>query len=143
MRAGCRFLALTALGGLVGAGLAGCETPQQVVQQKEDLLSAAGFVIRPADTPKREHALHTLPPDKFVRHDHDGHVIWVMADPLVCNCLYIGDQKAFDAYRHEVFTRQIADERQMTASMYQDQFDWGGWNWGPWGPGWWAGPGWW
>ena len=37
--------------------------------QKEDLLAAAGFQVRPADSPHRVAALKLLPPNKFVRED--------------------------------------------------------------------------
>jgi hypothetical protein len=139
MRASCAWIGGVAFCAL----LAGCQTPQQAVSAKEDMLAAAGFTVRPADTPARETALHTLPPDKFVTHTHNGNLVYVMADPLVCNCLYIGNQQAWDRYKNELFTQHIADEQQMTATMYQDRWDWGGWDWGPWGPGWWGGPGWW
>ena len=62
---------------------------------------------------------------------------YVYADPVVCNCLYIGDQKAYGAYRQDVLAKKIADEQQMAAMTYQDSWDWGRWDWGPWGGGWW------
>ncbi len=83
MRASCAWIGGVAFCAL----LAGCQTPQQAVSAKEDMLAAAGFTVRPADTPARETALHTLPPDKFVTHTHNGNLVYVMADPLVCNCL--------------------------------------------------------
>jgi hypothetical protein len=36
-----------------------------------------------------------------------------------------------------MLTKHIVDEQQMTAQMYQDNWDWGGWDWGRWGHGWW------
>ena len=36
------------------------------VQDKEDMLAAAGFTLVPANTPQRQAALKTLPPHKFV-----------------------------------------------------------------------------
>ena len=47
-------------------GIAGCVSPQQQVGQKEDLLAAAGFQVRPADSPHRVAAMRRLPPNKFV-----------------------------------------------------------------------------
>src|ERR1700733_10458025 len=44
-------LGLGMAGLLLGAcGLTACQTQQQQVQQREDLLSAAGFIVRPANT---------------------------------------------------------------------------------------------
>ena len=55
-------------------------------------------------------------------------VRYVYADPLVCACLYVGDQAAFGRYRQEVFQRQLANEQSMTAQMNQ-----AAWDYGPWG----------
>jgi hypothetical protein len=109
-----------------------------VVTDKEDMLAAAGFAYRPADTPQRIAALHALPPHKFAHQVRNGMVVWIYADPTICNCLYAGNEAAYDAYRHEVFERHIADEQAMAASMNEDaaasiSMDWGPWA-GPWGP---------
>ena len=58
-------LGLGIAGLLLGiCGLTACQTQQQVVEQREDLLSAAGFIVRPANTPERQAMLHRLPPHK-------------------------------------------------------------------------------
>ena len=65
-----------------------------------------------------------------------GGLRYIYADPVVCNCLYVGDP--FNAYKKEVFTRNIVNEQQLTAETYSDQWSWAGWDWGAWGPrGWW------
>jgi hypothetical protein len=111
------------------------------VQDKENLLAAAGFDVRPAATPEAEAELKSLPANKFVTRAKGDHVEYLYADPLVCNCLYTGDQKAFGTYKREVFERNLADQQQMTAQMYREPPNWWyGWNWGPWG---WSGPAWW
>jgi hypothetical protein len=120
--------------------LCACESMQRWVSDKEDLLAAAGFDVHPANTPQREAELKTLPANKFVSRAKDGHIEYLYADPLVCNCLYTGDQQAFNAYKREVFQRRLADEQQLTAQMYQEPpWYWQGWSWGPWGwgPPWW------
>ena len=99
------------------------------VQNKEDMLAAAGFTLVPANTPQRLAALKALPPHKFVHQVRNNGVIFTYADPTICDCLYVGDQAAYDRYRQNVFVKNIADEQQMTAQM--NQMDWG-----PWGPGW-------
>lgn len=117
--------------------LAGCETMQDRISHKEDMLSAAGFTLLPANTPQRQSELSTLPPNKFIRRDQDDQVTYVYADPVVCDCLYIGTQQAYGTYKQDMFTQRIANEQQMTALEYQNAWDWGGWDWGPWGRGWW------
>ena len=103
--------------------LAACETTAQRIGSKEDTLAAAGFTV--------------LPANKFVPKTTGDTTQYVYADPVVCGCLYIGDQKAYGAYRQDVLTKKIVDEQQMTAMTYQDNWNWGGFDWGPWGHGWW------
>ena len=110
-------------------GMVGCATPQQQVTQKEDLLAAAGFQVRVADTPQRLAAMKRLPPNKFVTRVVNGQPIYQYADPLVCRCLYFGTQQNWAAYRQEVLAKQLADEAQMTAILNQEDWDWGPWGW--------------
>ena len=99
------------------------------VQNKEDMLAAAGFTLVPANTPQRQASLSALPPHKFVHQVRNNAVIYTYADPTICDCLYVGNQVAYDRYRQDVFVKHIADEQQMTAQI--NQMDWGAW-----GPGW-------
>ena len=99
------------------------------VQQKEDLLAAAGFTLVPANTPQRQASLTSLPPHKFVRQVRNNAVIYTYADPTICDCLYVGNQAAYDHYRQEVFAKNIANEQAMTAQINEM-------NWDAWGPGW-------
>lgn len=123
---------------LLGLGaLAACQTQQQIVTQHEDNLSAAGFVVRPANTPERQAMLQRLPAHQFVQRINGNTVHYVYADPLVCGCLYVGTQQAYNQYKLHQQQQHLADEQQMTAQMYSDPaWNWGAW--GPWGPG--AGP---
>ena len=99
------------------------------VQNKEDMLAAAGFTLVPANTPQRQASLASLPPHKFSRQVRGNNVLYIYPDPTICDCLYVGNQAAYGRYRENVFQKQLADERQMTAQIYQM-------DWGPWGPGW-------
>jgi len=117
---------LWAIAGLA-LGVAGCVSPQAQVGQKEDLLAAAGFQQRPADSPHRLEAMKRLPPNRFVTKVVNGNPVYLYADPLDCNCVYFGTQQNWDAYKQEMFAKQIADQQQMTAIMNQDSWDWGPW----------------
>ncbi len=108
-------------------GIAGCVSQQTQVGQKEDLLAAAGFQMRPADSPHRLAAMKTLPANRFVIHIRSGSPVYLYADPLDCDCLYFGTQQNWDAYKQEMFARQIANENQLTAIMNQQAWDWGPW----------------
>jgi len=128
-------IALRALLILAHASILGaCTSQTERIETKEDLLAAAGFDVLPASNPTRQQEISNLPPHHFLSQIKGDKVVYLYADPLVCNCLYVGNQAAYDRYRSEVFQRQIADEQQVTAEALDDD----GWDWGPWGPGWWA-----
>ena len=110
--------------------LTACATPQEIVASKEDNLAAAGFVQRPANTPARQAMLDRLPPHRFVRTVHGDTVVYVYADPLVCDCLYVGSQQAYGNYQSYLQQRALADQQETTAQLYSDN----AWNWGAWGP---------
>jgi hypothetical protein len=118
---------------LVLGGLTACQTQQQSIIQHEDNLSAAGFMVRIANTPDRQTMLNRLPPNKFVQRVSGDIVTYVYADPLACGCLYVGSQQAYNQYMSNQLQQNLADEQQMAAQMYSDT----AWNWeawGPWGP---------
>jgi len=120
-------LALTVF---LALGLTACATPQEQVAQKEDYLAAAGFMVRPANTPERQKMLSSLPSHHFVQRVHTDSVSYVYADPLVCGCLYVGSQLAYNQYKLSMQQQHLADEQAMTAQMYANP----AWNWGAWGP---------
>lgn len=122
-----KSIAFWVLTGLLA--ITGCASQQQLVGQKEDLLAAAGFQVRIADSPHRLAAMRSLPPNKFVTKVVNGQPVYLYADPLVCRCVYFGNQQNWAAYRQEVLAKQLADEAQMTALMYQSAWDWGPWGW--------------
>ena len=76
-----------------------------------DLLVAAGFRSKLADTPEREQRLRALPPLKMVSQSKDGHLVYRYADPYSCDCLYVGDEQAYAEYKRLALQKQIADER--------------------------------
>jgi hypothetical protein len=115
--------------------ISACQSQSSLVTQNEDNLAAAGFVVRPANTPERIAMLNRLPPHKFVQRTASDVVHYVYADPLVCGCLYVGTQQAYNQYKLHQQQQHLADEQLMTAQSYSDT----AWNWGAWGP--WGGPG--
>lgn len=121
---------LTPLAALAGLLVSACVSPEQRVENREDQLSAAGFTVLLANTPERQSMLRTLPPNRFVQRPRGAGVAYVYADPLVCNCLYVGDQQAYGRFRLQAQQRRIADEQLSAAQINEDS-----WNWGPWGPG--------
>ncbi len=127
--------------------LPACQTQRQSVAQHEDQLAAAGFVLRPANTPERRAMLTRLPAHRFVKRVKGDDVQYVYADPLVCACLYVGSQQAYGSYQQSRQDRQrikqltqelqsnqhAAEDDDLNAQIYSDSaWSWSAW--GPWGP---------
>lgn len=113
--------------------LSACASTQDMVSQNEDQLAAAGFEMRPANTPEREAMLKRMPPNQVVREVNGDNVSYAYADPIVCNCLFVGTQQAYGQYMRYLQARRLVNDQRMTAMMYDDPaWSWGAW--GPWGP---------
>ncbi len=137
MLSGLRTAFVISAAALGSCAIAGCATPQEQVAEQEGLIAAAGFTVLPANTPERQSELAMLPPHRFImRTKASGEVEYVYADPLNCNCLYIGTQANFGEFNKEMFQLRLANQAQSTAMLYNDASIWNRFNWGPWGPGW-------
>lgn len=97
----------------------------------ESNLAAAGFRARPADTPERQAMLARLPAHQVLLRSRNGKVHYVYADPKGCNCLYVGNEAAYQRYASEMQKDRRADQQQFAAQEYSDA----SWNWGAWGGG--------
>ena len=95
--------------------LAGCSTAAMVAH-KEDDLAAAGFIQRPANTAERQAMLGRLPAHQFVRRVRGDKVNYVYADPTNCDCLYVGDQRAYGRYQRHRQREDIASQNALAAS---------------------------
>jgi hypothetical protein len=127
------FAGLIAVITIEALSVTACQTESQMVSQREDNLAAAGFIVKPANAPERQQMLNRLPPHKFVQRVNGDVIHYIFADPLVCGCLYVGTQQAYNAYKLHQQQQNLADEQAMTAQSYADPaWSWGAW--GPWGP---------
>jgi hypothetical protein len=90
--------------------LAGCAAiEKQETKSTEQLLSAAGFDIQPADTPDKLTSLQAMKQHKIVRRQTtDGQLQFLYADAEVCRCLYVGDQQDYQQYQKLAVEQQIA-----------------------------------
>jgi hypothetical protein len=123
------ILPLVALG-LSLTGCAAIRTHQTA--ETEQVLAAAGFQMKPADTPAKLAHLQTLTPRTVVRSTRDGQVHYVYADPETCRCLYVGDEQRYQKYQELSLQKQIADEQLSAAQANRNaSMNWGAW--GPWG----------
>jgi hypothetical protein len=106
--------------------LAGCAAiKKSEATDTEQLLAAAGFKMKPADTPEKLAHLKSLTQMKVVPHDRDGKMYWVYADADYCKCLYVGDEEAYQRYENLLVKKNIAEMNEDAA------MNWG--LWGPWG----------
>jgi hypothetical protein len=107
MRRSYHWVAMAAGMALLAAA---CANSAAEAPTKGDLLAAAGFVRRNADTPERMAALKALPPHQFVMRNSNGSVKFMYADPIECGCIYVGGQHAYDQYR-QAMASQVSDDQ--------------------------------
>lgn len=120
---------------VLGAAAApGCTViEKQQAKSTEQLLAASGFAIRPADTPEKLASLRAMKQRKLIRHETPGGKLeFLWADALVCRCIYVGDQQAYQAYESLAVQQQIAEsDREAALDASMDS---------PWGYDWWGMP---
>jgi hypothetical protein len=109
----------------------GCAT----TNTNSDLLSAAGFKLLPADTPKKQELLKTLTPGKLTLITWKGKQFYVQPD-APNNQAYVGTPAEYQAYQQLRLARQLSNDNLMAAQMNQTaSMGWGR----AWGPGFYGG----
>lgn len=107
-----RIVAVVALLGLV----AGCTAMRRMESgEKEDLMVAAGFKVKSADTPAAMAKLKQVEPYKMIRRVKDGQMYYTFADPENCQCMFVGDSTQYMEFQRLLLKKQIADERMQAA----------------------------
>jgi hypothetical protein len=119
---------------------AGCVSERERWEETEQMLVAAGFKMEPADTPEKQAELAALPPHKLLAQPLQAGgkqtTGYVYADPDLCHCVFVGDDKAYQAFAQLSFQKQLADEYRQASLMAENAaFDWS-----MWGPGFWPPP---
>ena len=99
MRHGNSIVRCAAAAGLAAVAVLGSMVHAQPQRTLDRDLIAAGFVMRPADTPAKRERLRAIPPHRFAARTANGQRYYVYADPMDCVCAFVGTQKALDAYR--------------------------------------------
>jgi hypothetical protein len=107
---------------VVMLALAGCAAfqpnPQAVADQKESMLAAAGFKMLPAETPDKLAHAQSLPQLTIKYYtDSDGSLHYWMADAQYCQCVYVGNEAAYQKFKQMQFQAQLADEQNQAAQM--------------------------
>ncbi len=96
------------------------ETPAQRAQRIDPVLSAAGFQVVQANTPKKQSIFANLPPLQMNYYvAKDGKARYWFADPYECNCVYQGDAKAYQRYQNLRLQQKLVKEEEQTALLNQ------------------------
>lgn len=118
----------------VAIATAGCAAMRrEQAEGTEQLLAAAGFQIRPANTAARQADLKDVTPDRLQAQPRGDTLAYTFYDPDGCQCVYIGGPNEYEEYQRLKVQRQIADERAMAAEEEEEATL----DWGMWGPMWW------
>jgi len=103
--------------------------------QKENWLAQSGFKSVPANTPQRAASLKSLPAGKITKVTRNAQTWYVFPSPKE-NAMYVGNEKAYAAYRQLIAAKDAAVEGQSVSMM--DQAGANPWNtipdyWDTWG----------
>jgi hypothetical protein len=76
------------------------ETPSKpFLDRNSFFLSSAGFRVQLDNDAMGKKALRALPPHRFVMHKIGDQVRYFYAEPIHCNCIFVGTPAAYQAYR--------------------------------------------
>ena len=100
--------------------MTGCATTSQTdIQDKRNMLVAAGFKTITPKTPEQQQKLQQLQVGHVAQVQKKGKTYYVVADPPH-NVVYVGGPKQYQAYQQLRVQKQLAEENLETAEMYQD-----------------------
>jgi hypothetical protein len=116
------------------AALYGCASYE--AQNKETLLSAAGFRTRTPTTPQQQAMFNRMVPYQVERRVRNGKVLYTFADKQK-NLVYIGVESEYQRYKQLGLQQQIAQNQLEAAQINEEAslYNWGPY-WGPWNPWW-------
>jgi hypothetical protein len=96
----------------VMVGFCGCAGTQ--VQNKESLLTAAGFRVRTPSTQDQRAMYNQMPPYKLERTTRDDKTVYTYADKQK-GVVYIGGEKAYQSYK-QLGAQQKLAQKEMEAA---------------------------
>ncbi len=98
-------------------------------KRTEQLLAAAGFEMKLADTPEKLANLNTLTPRRtLIPQERDNRLYYVYADPDLCKCLYVGTSMQYEQARQKSYAndQSLAVGQQLNALVWDL---WAPWPW--------------
>jgi len=106
----------------------GCATTAQKEFTTEKLLVAAGFTYKTAQTSEDIEKLRKLPQNQLIRHEAHGKPVYVYASAEGCNCVYVGEEAAYERYlklkREAVLDKRMQKGAASEASVFSTDQDW-------------------
>lgn len=109
---------------LMVAVLASCaSTGKMSLFQMNDLLARAGFQLHNADTPKKLDFLKSLPQNKLLHKSYNGKMFYFYADDSSCQCMYVGNEAAYQRLRQAVKGRQMIEDILTTSNQPLENID--------------------
>ena len=113
-----------------------CFQPKKIkTEDREKYLISSGFKKMIADTDEKLDHLKKMPQREVFNKEKDGNLYYVWADQKSCNCLYYGDEKAYETYQQILLTLKLRSDDAASAALKRAG---PGGNWGMWGS--WRGP---
>jgi hypothetical protein len=100
-------LAMTAAGAALAALLAGDAVAQAV--QRDRLLEQSGFIMRSADTPQKIARMKRIPSYRFVARNGPSGRYYMYADPVLCVCVFVGNEQAMSNYKSQVMQVPVSE----------------------------------
>jgi len=99
-----------------------------------DLVGEAGFKPFPADTPKKQELLRTLPNDQVSVIVWKGKKLYVLPD-VPHNRAFVGTAEHYEKYRELRYHQHLSNNELLAGQMRQDAMS----NWSDWGSGFYGG----
>ena len=135
------ILATLSLSGCAAANPLAALTSTQQPEEIEPMLRAAGFESLKAATPAQQQRLKLLPALQLGYYrDKNGDANYWLADANDCNCLFHGDEAAYQRYENSKLDQIAAHDRDRMEAQQQRQMPPPGFGPGFGGPGF-GGPG--
>jgi len=123
----------------IGFFIAGCAAlKERQAKGTEQLLSAAGFTIKLADTPEKLTNLKLLTQEKVIQYEKDGKIYYIYANAYEKQ-LYVGNEAKYNEYKKlkhqkQESENQIADARDAMMQANEEADYSGAMDWGLWAP---------
>ena len=117
---------------LLGILLGACGTLEvDQARETEQMLVAAGFRVKLADTPEKLEFVDDLDQLKLLAHTQGDARYYFFADALRCRCVYWGSEAAYQRFRQLAMDRLIDEDRMNAEPEDKDA----PMNWSLWGTG--------